>query len=421
MDNDIKVTVCKYPDRENLVLRYIDPTTGKQKTKSAKTADEVKAIGAAAVWEDELKSGRYVAPSKLTWAEFRKQYESEKLATMPDGTKVAYRTALDHVERITNPDRVCKLTASVLSRFLAKLREEGLADATVAKIARHVKATLRWAERQGLISKAPAIETKRQKGGKLMKGRPILGEEFDRMIAAIPKVRTGGDAPAWERLLRGLWLSGLRIGEAIALSWDEESPFYADLTGRHPRFRILGKAQKSGRDEVLPMTPDFAKFLQAIPKSKRAGPVFDLPNNTTGKSFTLTEVCRIVSEIGDIAGVIVDRAANKFASAHDLRRSFGTRWAKRVMPAVLKRLMRHADISTTMGFYVEMDADEMAGELWSKFGREEAAENVGQGNNSGNIDQNASNAAVTAGDLNNDAATTYKVGSAGFEPATKGL
>lgn len=40
------------------------------------------------------------------------------------------------------------------------------------------------------------------------------------------------------------------------------------------------------------------------------------------------------------------------------------------MPAILKRLMRHADISTTMGYYVDMDADEMASDLWAKFGTE---------------------------------------------------
>ena len=32
MTDEIKVTVCKYPDWANLVLRYVDPTTGRQKT-----------------------------------------------------------------------------------------------------------------------------------------------------------------------------------------------------------------------------------------------------------------------------------------------------------------------------------------------------------------------------------------------------
>ena len=39
-------------------------------------------------------------------------------------------------------------------------------------------------------------------------------------------------------------------------------------------------------------------------------------------------------------------------SAHDLRRSFGERWASRLMPQVLKELMRHESIETTLNFYV---------------------------------------------------------------------
>ena len=48
------------------------------------------------------------------------------------------------------------------------------------------------------------------------------------------------------------------------------------------------------------------------------------------------------------------------------------------MPAVLKRLMRHASITTTMGYYVDLDADEVADQLWADFG------DSGQGNISGN-------------------------------------
>ena len=57
-------------------------------------------------------------------------------------------------------------------------------------------------------------------------------------------------------------------------------------------------------------------------------------------------------------------------------RAFGTRWAKRIMPAVLKRLMRDSEIGTTMKFYVTMDADAVADEVWGR--------NWESGNTSGN-------------------------------------
>jgi hypothetical protein len=58
----------------------------------------------------------------------------------------------------------------------------------------------------------------------------------------------------------------------------------------------------------------------------------------------------------------------KPASCHDFRRSFGTRWAKRVMPAVLQQLMRHASVETTLTYYVALDTDELADELWAAHG-----------------------------------------------------
>jgi hypothetical protein len=61
---------------------------------------------------------------------------------------------------------------------------------------------------------------------------------------------------------------------------------------------------------------------------------------------------------------VVDAAAGKFASAHDFRRAFGTRWARKLKPATLQLLMRHATIQTTMKYYVEIDADDVAAELW---------------------------------------------------------
>ncbi len=83
----------------------------------------------------------------------------------------------------------------------------------------------------------------------------------------------------------------------------------------------------------------------------------------TGRPISASNVGRIVRKIGERAGVVVNRDAENFAGAHDLRRSFGTRWALRVRPATLQKLMRHTDIKTTMTFYVTLATDDVAAEL----------------------------------------------------------
>ncbi len=82
--------------------------------------------------------------------------------------------------------------------------------------------------------------------------------------------------------------------------------------------------------------------------------------------LTAKQIGSVVSEIGEAATVKVseDGGKVKFASAPDLRRSFGERWASRVMPNVLQELMRHDNIQTTMRYYVGQNAQRTSAILW---------------------------------------------------------
>jgi len=295
---------------------------------------------------------------------------------------------------------------------------------------------LRWAHRQELIDKVPRIDMPRKTA--TMSGRPITGEEFERMLAAVPKATVGalrkkrtrlilrivraesaGDTTAelrtelrccnaeirrvvasWRFLLRGLWWSGLRLAEALELDWTDDRRLCVDFTGRRPMFRIRPDAQKSGKDSVLPMAPEFAEFLQATPDAGRNGRIFNpLPagkNPSAGSRMRSDSATKIISDIGKAAKVKVseskrgDKVRVKFASAHDLRRSFGFRWSTRVMPPVLQQLMRHESIETTMRFYVGRNAEAAADALW------EAVESGGVAKQSANTRPDASPADTVA-------------------------
>lgn len=379
MSEEIKVTVVRYPDRGNLVLCYIDPVSGKRKTKSAGTSNEKAAWKAAAAWEAELQAGPHCPPSKVTWEGFRQRYEAEHLANLKPKTRESACNALDSIERHLNPDRLCKVNASALSTFATKLRKPRtvkrgnktitrppVKETTVAGILRHVKAALSWGFTVGLLTAVPKVAMPKGSKGRKMKGGALVGEQFDRMIDAVSKVRPK-DTAEWVRYLTGLWLSGLRLQESVTLSWEAESPFAVDLTGRRPRFRIKGTDQKNGNDQLLPLTPDFAEFLLQTPEGQRHGRVFKLNEVETGIPITGHSTGQLVAKIGEAARIVVNAVEGKTASAHDLRRTFASRWAKRVAPAILQKLMRHASIQTTMGYYVDLDVDEMADELWANF------------------------------------------------------
>ena len=366
-DNAVQVTVIRYPDRRSFMMRYVDPVTGKHKARSTGTTNRREAERAAAKWEQELHQGTYRPKRNITWAEFRERYEAEKLATLAPSTQKTAATSLNHLERIINPLKLAAVNAEILSKFQATLRQEKKKETTIGVILSHLRPALSWAVSMGLLASVPEIHRPQAaRGRKLMRGRPITGEEYDRMMAAVPKVRKT-NVPLWTRYLTGLWLSGLRLEESTILSWDDDAPFAIDLSGRHPRFRIYAEAEKGRQDRYLPMTPDFAQLIEQTPKADREGLVFKLAGAGADAGMSLKRICRVVSAIGKKAGVIVNKGTGKYASAHDLRRSFGTRWAPRVKPATLQLLMRHRSIETTLKYYVDQDADDVADELWRSF------------------------------------------------------
>lgn len=361
---EIQVKVTKYADRTNFVMYYVDPVTEKTVTKSTGECTRRQAERVAALWEQQLRSTRPEGDPRMTWKAFREKYEAEKLASMSPKTLEATDTAFNHLENLLNPARLRSLTESTVSMFQAKLRERKVKETSIASYLRHLKAALNWAVSMGLLPSAPKIHMpKRGKGQKVMRGRPITTDEYERMLKEVPTVRPH-DAAAWRAYLKGLWLSGLRLEESLILSWEMDAPISVDLSARRPRLRICAEAEKGHRNRLLPITPDFAEFLFTVPESEREGKVFRVDGLFTGRPMTPKRVSRVVSAIGKKAKVVVNKGDGKYASAHDFRRAFGTRWARKVMPMVLQKLMRHDSIETTMRYYVDMDADEMAEELW---------------------------------------------------------
>jgi integrase len=377
MTDEIKVHVVKYPDRNNLVMRYRDPFNGKQVQRSTGTTKQRDAERKAAKWEAELREGRYQKRRNMPWEDFRTYYSDNALPGLAVASTSSYETTLNVFERAANPQRLTDVTTERVTAFVTELRKRGRTEATVAHHLRHLKATMRWAHRQGLLTVLPQFDMpKRVKGAKVMRGRAITAEEFERMLKVVPKIVENTAAKSWTFYLHSLWESGLRLSESLTLRWDNApDAIVVDLTGRRPMLCIPAVTEKGNQDRLLPITPEFATLLASVPKGERRGRVFKLLDiDGTLLQPTRRLVGPIVSAIGKAAGVVVDERrkggniVRKFASAHDLRRAFGFRWAFRVMPTVLRELMRHEDIATTMAYYVGDNALATADAVWNAIG-----------------------------------------------------
>lgn len=410
------------------LAQYVCPHSLKRVTRSTKIPKPTKKGGGArglaaakkfaAAWEAELRSGAYAPPSKTTWNAFRDRYEAEYVPSLAAATADKISGVLNSFERSQSPPHLRDVTEGRISLWQASMRKAGRAETTIAGNSAHLRAALQWAVDNKLLHAVPKIQRQpRAKGGKKssrMKGRPLTTEEYERILASVEsglmaahqtrkekvpakKSRSAEvrkrlrdreretiqrDAPAWRRLIEGLWFSGLRIGEALELWWDSDEGNSVDFTGKRPMLRIPAENEKGNEDRTLPMAPEFAEFLLRTPPAERTGRVFPIPPRKTMPGRLANDrVSRLLSAIGKAAGVVVSRTGKevKHASAHDFRRSFGERWSSRVMPTVLMQLMRHKSIQTTMAYYVGRNADAAAEVLWAAH----ASTGGGDGNGAG--------------------------------------
>ncbi|MCG6157115.1 tyrosine-type recombinase/integrase [Rubinisphaera margarita] len=361
----MNISVYKPKDRANYMAQWSDPITGRLVRKSTGTPVKRDAERIAGQLLKELESGTYHNDVRITWEAFRERFDDEYLPGVTNSTAARYRTVFNTLERHINPKLLASLNESTLSRFQSLCRKDGNSEATIKANVVHLHAALNWAVEQKLIPRAPKMRAPKNTGK--MKGRKITAEEFDRMIESVSKMPVRNPAE-WEFLLRGLWWSGLRLGEALNLHWTDPNNICVDL--ENELLIIQAHAHKKQEYSETPMAPEFVDMLKAVPDDQREGYVFKLsgPRDKSPRPIRET-VSATITAIGTKAGIKVSETKRagklkvKYASAHDLRRSFGARWSKLVMPTELKELMRHADIKTTMDFYVGQDARETAKRL----------------------------------------------------------
>ena len=343
-----KVTVRTRKNR-GLEMVWKDPASGKTRSRKCKTNVTREAEREAAVLEAKINEGKEGYP--ISWSAFVNRARKEMYPLKSDH----YTRTIDQViarwnSYAENPGRnVNEIHARDIAGFrqylTSKVRQE-----TVEMYLRHLKALFGWGLKSGTIHHAPNVKISTSKKSDAVRKQIVHESAFVEIAQACRECRPN-DHEAWLRFIEGMWACGLRINEALILSWDE-GPFQFDLISfEYPVFRILAEGQKSYRDEFVPMTPDFHRWVVDCCGG----------DGQTGNVFGIT-VCR--NRASNIVAEILTRAMGRRCTAHDLRRSFATRWAMKVKPAVLMRLMRHSDIHTTMKYYVILEAVDVAKVIW---------------------------------------------------------
>lgn len=358
-----KVYVLDIKGRDFYYLQWDDPTTGKRITRSSKCKDRRSAERAAIDKERELATGQGIA-TRRTFAQFVSLYQMEHLMSLALRSRLKAVSVLECYNRLMNPKSIENVTAAAIATYASKLRTDELdesgrvthrhrSEATIATHLRTLRAALAWAKQKGMIGYVPDMpKIRRKAGSRVTKGRPVSPQEFHRMLRSIRVVVK--DWRPWFRLLCGLWLSGLRIGEAMQLRWKAGRFPSVDLNSEPGWLLIPADFDKGHRDRRIPLTPDFADWLR---RHQNKGEFVLSPGCDDNKAT------KVISAIGAAANVVTDPASGRTATAHDLRRAFAQRWSSEVSTIDLQRMMRHGSIETTKSYYLDDDAEALATRL----------------------------------------------------------
>lgn len=361
----IKVKVVPSKKTKKWVLRWQDADgTWREQTTQHSSLKRNRSLAEreAVLKEQELANNGQLPPQN--WQEFRDNNYSDQIEMMDVKTRGVVNTNLDHFERICKPHDLNEIKSSDISHFITQLRKEGKKFATIETMVKRIKAACNWAHMMGYRHKPLQYSLKGKQHDSELRSRPITEEELERILEKVPEVRKH-DSELWKFYIRGLWASGLRREESVKLGWDWTFDFSVNIMGDVPCFNIRGEGQKSRKDQTLPISPEFAELLRSVPAEQRRGRVFKLPKGS-GQFPNPSTVGRRISSICALAGVVVTHEGDT-ATCQTFRKTFATRWASKLMPAELQKLMRHGSIETTLKYYSNVQV----GDLWDKMSQKE--------------------------------------------------
>jgi integrase len=331
----IVVWVQRFKDRDSLMLQWIDPDSGKRKSKSAETHIPAVAEMKRTELEYELNHGLHKEATRMSWEAFRELFEKEHISGCRPRTAISYAEAFDCFERLCKPTTLKSITTRTISAYVGTMRQQkgrngNMQESTIKVRLQFLHGALRWALRQKLITEMPDFPKIRPPK---RRPQPVPPETFERLLSKAE------DTDMRAFLLSG-WLAGLRLNEACCLEWEEtEASPYLDLD----RNRIIFPAGfvKAVEDQWVPLDRELREAVLELPQRK--GKVF----RYKGRPCHPRMMQIYIQKIAQKAGVKL--------TMKSLRRGFGCYWAARVSAQVLQKLMRHSTIALTMTYYANVD------------------------------------------------------------------
>jgi len=145
--------------------------------------------------------------------------------------------------------------------------------------------------------------------------------------------------------------TGFRLNEALQLEW-EQIKFKQKIIS-------LTTYKDNQRNDIFPLNIENGTLINFLLTFKK----------DSGKVFSVNQwAVKFFQKAIESINLEKKKADKNFKdipkyTIHDIRRTFGSKYADRLMPIELMKLMRHKDITTTLRYYVNMQMTDIAEKL----------------------------------------------------------
>lgn len=346
-----RITVGKTPD-------------GKQKRKAfyGKTRKEVQEKLTTAL--NDINNNTYIEPSKIILSSWLDTWLMDyKKSSIRVGTYISYEQAIrTRIKPALGMWALKEIRNDMVQKFINQLMEKGLSASTIENTYRVLKMALDQAVDNELISRNPANKVIIPR--RIRKEARVLTVEEQEEFIKIAREYSNGEAFIL------ILATGLRIGEALALTWDDidfenkmlmvnktqvEHVVHAD--GKPVRQVNYSTPKTETGNRTIPLIPaaiDLLKEIQEKQKiqKKKLGKAYH-DNNLIFCTFDGKVV--FISNMERRVKLIAKRIGAEDVHPHTLRHTFATRGLEKgIELKVMQVLLGHSKIDMTANIYTHV-------------------------------------------------------------------
>ena len=261
--------------------------------------------------------------------------------------------ALEGFEIATMP--IGEITCIDIQRYVNELIKRGYGLSTIKKQMRIVTAPLKQASALHIISADPGIGIRLPSRYNVANPERLIEAYTDEEQTALRSVLSGRQRNGYAAIALMIE-TGLRVGEALALRWQDVQLTRKRIYVRNTVVRLANKKQSFVQDSVksessrrtVPLTSEAIRLLERLYERRKNEWVFI---NRDGERLSY-EALRYQTRIA------CQEAGIEYRGEHVFRHTFATNcYHKGIDVKILSRLLGHADVNITYNLYIHLYGD----------------------------------------------------------------